>query len=132
MLGAAGVPLAAAAAAGGSGGPPARTEAIGPGCLPLVEQHCVGASGYVCRMRRTGLAHGIPEYIKLKKKQLKKKHVSMHHLVRDSKPLGPATKMARRHKGDRVSWASLPCHGPGRVETLETLVGRAEPGRETF
>ena len=32
----------------------------------------------------------------------------------------------------RVSWVSLPCYGPGRADSFETLMGRAGAGCETL
>ena len=101
----------------------------------LVEQNCVSSGYWLC------VSHGpkvaIPRNPDRKTNEKPtinvRQRMHMHHLVRDntwagrSNPrVGPRNCRAGPYR-PCVSWASLPCYGPGRAETFEKRMGRAGP-----
>ena len=78
----------------------------------------------MCLMGRKQLSHGIQtgknnEKPTINVKNSRQRSVYMHVLARNNTWAGPYRA--------RISWASLPCDGPGRAETLEKVMGRAGP-----
>ena len=112
----------------------------------LVEQDCV-SSGYRLFVTHRAKSSCPTESRREKNNEkptinVKKSRQSRHMrlLVRDNTWASPWAGPSNSRAGPRncragpyralVSWASLPCDGPGRAETFEKMMGRAGPGLE--
>ena len=107
----------------------------------LVEQNFVssgyGLYIYICLMGPKQLSHGIQTGKKQRKTTINVKNtlqrMHMHLLVRDNTWAGPSNPRASPcncRTGPyraRVSWASLPCDGPGRAVIFKKVMGWAGP-----
>ena len=91
-----------------------------------VEQDCVSSGYWLCLMGRKQLSHGIQTGKTIEKptinvKNSRQRSVYMNVLVRNhtwAGPLNPRAGPRNCRAGPyraRVSWASLPCDGPGRA-----------------